>query len=128
MGSWRPLLPPVLADRALEAVEEIARDIQARQERSLISGGSSSERASLASGSAGRILFFAYLDRVLPEEGWGDRAAETIEQAIDDLAETPAALSLYTGFTGLAWVLEHLRGWFLDEDDDLGEEIAAAVE
>lgn len=111
-------------------VEEIARDLSDFQSRqALLPGapGSHQKLAALASGSSGRALFFAYIDQALPDSGWGDRAAEAIDQTIDHLEGMPADSSLYFGFTGVAWVLEHLRGWFLDEDDDPGEDLAAAV-
>jgi lantibiotic modifying enzyme len=108
-------------------VEDIAHALGARQALSPAPPEPSAKRVSLASGASGRILLFAYLDRVLPDAGWGDRAVEAIDQVIDDLAGMSADPSLYTGFTGVAWMLEHLQGWFLDEEDDPGEGIAAAV-
>jgi lantibiotic modifying enzyme len=125
MSHWRPLLSGSLANQALGVVEEIARDLQAPLPSPSVT---SAETVSLASGLAGKALFFAYLDRALPKGGWGDPAAEALDQAIESLAGTRTSPGLYSGFTGVAWVLEHLQGWFLDESDDPGEEVAAAVE
>lgn len=123
MSSWQPLLPPPLADRALRLAEEIAHDL------SKIGARVPSQReAALASGAPGRALFFAYLDQALPDAGWGDRAAVALDETFDHLAGVPSTPGLYSGFTGVAWVLEHLQGWFLDEDEDFGEEIVIAVE
>jgi lantibiotic modifying enzyme len=123
MSSWQPLLPKPLADQALRVVEEIAHDLSK-------AGAQESSRtgAALASGSSGRALFFAYLEQALPDAGWGDQAAEALGDTIDHLAGMPSTPDLYGGFTGVAWVLEHLQGWFLDEDEDAGGEIATAVE
>lgn len=122
--TWQPLLPAPLARRALAGAEEIARALVELAPDPQLLG----HPVSLASGLAGRALFFAYLDLALPGGVWGDRAAAAVERAIDAMAAAPADPSLFSGFTGLAWVLDHLRGWFFDESDDPGEEIAAAVE
>lgn len=122
--SWNPLLPELLAQQALGLAEEIAYGILALAPDPQLLG----HPVSLASGLAGRALFFAYLDRALPGRIWGDQAAEAVDGAIEAMAAAPPDLSLFSGFTGLAWTLDHLRGWFFDESDDSGEEIAAAVQ
>lgn len=125
MSSWQPILADPLAVRALGVAETIAVALRDLWERQALSGPRDS---SLAEGTAGQILFLSYLDQALPEAGWGDLAAEMLEQMIDDLAGTLANTGLYTGFPGAAWVLEHLQGWFLDDEEDAGAEIAVAVE
>jgi lantibiotic modifying enzyme len=122
--TWQPLLPAPLAQRAVAMAEEIADVLVELAPDPRLLG----HPVSLASGLAGRALFFAYLDLALPGGVWGDRAAEAVERAIDAMAAAPPDPSLFSGFTGLAWTLDHLRGWFFDESDDPGEEIAAAVE
>ena len=124
MSSWQPLLPEPLAERALGVVEEIAQALATLPPEPQ---QSPADQVSLASGLAGRALFLAYLDRALPGAGWGDRAVDILEQATTELADLSAKLSLYWGFPGVAWVLEHLQSWLLDASDDPGEEIATAV-
>ncbi|HYG61907.1 MAG TPA: lanthionine synthetase C family protein, partial [Thermoanaerobaculia bacterium] len=121
---WQPILSAPLASRALDLAEEIARALDSAppvRRRP-------AERASLAAGLPGRIVFLGYLERCRPGRGWGDRAVELLEQAMEEIAGLPVEYGLYSGFTGLAWVLEHFHGWLVDEEDDPGEEIAAAVE
>jgi lantibiotic modifying enzyme len=73
-------------------------------------------------------LFFAYLDRALPGQGYGETAVEMLEEAFEELAHAEADPGLCGGFTGVAWTVEHLRGWLLDEEDeDPGTEIAIAL-
>src|SRR5581483_10514396 len=108
--------------------------------------------ASLAAGSAGEAIFFTYLAEALsicpPARAAAEEAARCravadarLEHAIAAVAETVLTKSLYGGFTGVAWTLEHLgrrfagtpksdeEGWegpSLVEDDNLG--IDAALE
>lgn len=122
---WQPLLPDDLADEALAVAEEIAAasaELPAVPQRYM-----PGDHVALASGWAGRALFLGYLERARPGRGWGERAVELLDQAIEELTEVPADHALYCGFTGVAWVLEHLQGWLLDGGEDPGEEIAAAV-
>jgi len=121
--SWQPLLSESVAQSALALAEEIAHAIVALTPDPQLAG----HPVSLADGLAGRALFFAYLDQALPGGIWGDQAAEAVDRAIEEMASAPPDPSLFSGFTGLAWVLDHLRGWFFDESDDPGEEIAATV-
>ncbi len=125
MSLWQPLLSASQAEQALGLAEEIAHALEAlsRDRQQL-----AADPVSLANGMPGSILFFAYLDQARPEGGWGDLAVEVFETAIDEMAGLPADPGLYAGFTGMAWVHEHLQDWFLDGSDDTGADIAAAVE
>jgi lantibiotic modifying enzyme len=126
MKSWQPLLAEPDADRALGVAESIAHALRDQWERQTLSP--EPRNPSLGTGSAGQILFLAYLDQALPVAGWGDLAAEMLGQTIDDLAGMSADTGLYTGFPGAAWVLEHLQGWFLDDEEDPGADIAGVVD
>jgi lantibiotic modifying enzyme len=64
----------------------------------------------LAAGEAGVALFFDYLDQVHPDRGFRERACQRIENAVDAMATTHLLPSLYAGFTGVAWVSNHLYG------------------
>jgi len=127
--SWRALLADDLAARALADAEELAADLRL----SLTSATDRPEplplnrtRFALAGGLAGQALFFAYLDRARPGQGYDETAVELIELAFDDLSDADATPGLYTGFAGAAWVVEHLRGDLIDtEGEDTGAEIAA---
>jgi hypothetical protein len=54
---------------------------------------------------------------------------ELLEGAIDGIGESLAFAGLYSGFAGVAWTLEHLRGRLFEEDgeEDPGEEVAAVL-
>lgn len=124
---WKPVLPQPLRDRALEAVQEIAEDLFpfSRFGKRLWP----EDTFSLSRGRAGVALFFAYLDRALPGCGHGERALVLLEESIEAAAGVETRPDLYSGFVGMAWALEHLRGWLVDdEEDDPGAEAAAAVE
>jgi lantibiotic modifying enzyme len=127
LASWRPLLSGSSADRALQIVEEIARDLypfsnfehRVRPEAGI----------SLAEGRAGASIFFAYLDRAFPGQGHRDKAIELLDEAVSGLDNLTSSSELYNGFVGIAWVLEHLQGWIVEDDDeDPGAEIAEALQ
>src|SRR6185369_582955 len=49
-------------------------------------------------------------------------------RAIEGTSELPAGAGLYSGFAGVAWVLEHLNGRLFDPDgEDPGDDIAAGL-
>ena len=124
VSPWRPLLPPEAAERALRVVEEIAAGLRSR------SASSSRETGpSLAGGTAGLALFFSYLDQAWPGEGYDDLAMELLEQAVTATAEGPLPPSLYSGFSGVAWTMEHLRNRLYEDEDgeDAGEEVTKAL-
>src|ERR1700688_228068 len=85
----------------------------------------------LADGPAGQALFFHYLDRARPGQGHDESALAHLETAIAATAETMTAPGLYGGFSGVAWVLEHLTGRLLEPpapgEEDPGEEVAGAL-
>jgi lantibiotic modifying enzyme len=128
--AWSPILSGETAGHARQAIAEIAADLrqvflaQPRPE----SPSWTRRGPSLAGGDAGQSCFFAYLDRARPEEGHDDTAMELLERATETTGEMQAPPGLYSGFSGVAWTLEHLRGrLFEDGGEDPGEEVAAAL-
>jgi hypothetical protein len=123
---WNPLLEGPLAEQASRIVRDIAEALPAAAMRE------GRPTASLASGLAGQALFYAYLALSTADEAAADHAAELVEQTADDLANTPMAPNLYSGFPGVAWAMEHLQGRLFessgeDEGDDPILEIDAAL-
>jgi lantibiotic modifying enzyme len=110
--AWKPLLQGDLAAQALAAVHDIAAALESRQE------SESGRYASLAGGLSGQALFYTYLALKTGDDAAAERAAQLVEQAADVLADTPLAANLYTGFAGVAWTMEHLRGRLFEEDGD----------
>jgi lantibiotic modifying enzyme len=112
--TWNPLLTGPLADRASRAIREIAEALPGAASRD------GASQASLASGLAGQALFYAYLAIATSDEAAADRAAECLEKAADELANTPLPPHLYAGFPGVAWTMEHLQDLLFEAPE--GEE------
>jgi lantibiotic modifying enzyme len=125
---WRPILPEEVAERALGVVGEIAADLRESFARA-VPEDDFRRGPSLAGGDSGLALFFSYLDRARPGQGYDDIAMELLERSIEATGERHALPGLYGGFSGVAWTLEHLRGRLFedDEEEDAGEEVAAAL-
>jgi lantibiotic modifying enzyme len=88
---------------------------------------------SLAGGSAGIALFWAFLGRVAAAEGKrvqaeraGELAEEALDAALDHVASVPMDAGLFSGFTGVAWAVELLRGQDEGEGEDSCEEVDTA--
>jgi lantibiotic biosynthesis protein len=90
---------------------------------------SSIANPSLAGGLAGLALVHAALDEAFPGAGHGVRVQRALRRAIALVATTSLSPSLYSGYSGVAWVVELLTG---DPNappkDDPNAEVDAAVE
>ncbi|HEY4587972.1 MAG TPA: lanthionine synthetase C family protein, partial [Thermoanaerobaculia bacterium] len=129
-STWSPILSPEAADRALRVVEEIAADVRKSAEEQAAGSPAWLRRGpSLAGGDAGEAYFFTYLDQVRPGAGYDDVAMSLLERAIEATGNLQAPPGLYSGFSGVAWTLEHLRGRLFEDDggEDPGEEVIAAL-
>lgn len=84
--------------------------LEALSRRFLALGPSSVADPSLASGLAGVALVHAALDVAFPGAGHDARAQRTLARAMDLITTTPLGPSLFSGFTGIAWVAEVLAG------------------
>jgi lantibiotic biosynthesis protein len=130
VSSWSPILTGDAAERALQAVEEIAADLKQVMQTPREGSPDWLRRGpSLAGGDAGQAFFFSYLDQVRPGAGYDDTAMELLERATEATGEMQAPPGLYSGFSGVAWTLEHLRGRLFEDDqqEDPGEEVASAL-
>ena len=120
---WRPLLDGDDAAAARESVWGIATILAQRNARAARLPG-------LACGSAGIALFFSYLAQAtesdavrasgheaLPEH-WADIASAYLDDMLGPSPHEGAWPSLYSGFTGIAWTLEHLQGRLFEDDGD----------
>jgi lantibiotic modifying enzyme len=128
-SNWSPILTAEAADDALRVVDEIAADLRKSLDEPRPESPSWLRRGpSLAGGDAGIAAFFTYLDPIRPGQGYDDLAMELLERAIDTTGAVQAPPGLYSGFSGVAWTLEHLRGrLFEDEGEDPGEDVNAAL-
>jgi lantibiotic modifying enzyme len=109
---WKPLLQGDLAEQARQSVQEIAAALDSA---ALPDNARSS---SLAGGQSGEALFYTYLALHTGDEAAAERAAQLVERSADALAVQPLPPNLYTGFAGVAWTLEHLRGRLFEDDGD----------
>src|SRR5436305_8004665 len=114
---WKPLLQGDLAEQASQSVQEIAAALESSVPTE---GGRSS---SIAGGQSGEALFYTYLALHTGDEAAAERAAQLVEQAAEALAVQPLPPNLYTGFAGVAWTMENLRGSLYAEDGDEDEPV-----
>ena len=130
MSRWQPLLKGALAERARQAVEEIAGvlapapaapDAPEEQAADAVLPG-----PSLAGGSAGGALFFAYRAQSPAGDAADmDAAATLLDRSTAALAMTPLSPDLYGGFAGVAWTAEHLYSPRFAEEEE--EDVPAAA-
>lgn len=106
---WQAITDPETASRCWSAIDEIERGLVEHPERSPL----------LAGGKAGLAVFFAYLDAARKDSGADDRALDALGQSIDGLSEGQLLPSLYSGFCGVGWAVEHLTREFFESDEDL---------
>jgi len=109
--AWRPILEGSLAQRASQAVEAIAADLSDPERLG-------SANHSLALGDAGLALLFGYLAEAFPSSGYDEISGRYLDRSIESVAARSVSASLYPGFTGVAWTIEHLsrRGETPEED------------
>jgi hypothetical protein len=96
---WQPLLEGDRAARARAIVDQVACTPDP-------------DVGSMNHGSAGRALIHAYLGRA-------ERAEALLDHAALQLASHAMRPDLYSGFTEIAWVAEHLQGEPEGEDGNL---------
>ena len=122
--TWRLLLEGDLALRSLQAAEDVARALE-----SYTPPADDLRYPSLA-GAAGEALLHAYLTLHNGDEHQAERAATLLETAAQALATTVMPPGLYSGFSGIAWVVEHLQARLFTPDpdgDDPNREIDEAL-
>ncbi len=112
-GQWRPILDGVLRARALASVRAIAAALEEQP-------GEGATRPPMQ--LAEQALLNAYLGFADLGERHFDLSSQFLERAIDAVAETPMRPSLYGGFVGVAWVLEHLQSHELSTIEEDGSE------
>jgi lantibiotic modifying enzyme len=78
---------------------------------------------SLAGGAAGIALFLAYQQKVEPDAERHRRIQALLERAVEEVATTAMTPSFFAGFSGVAWVVEHL----LQSDVDLNQQIDSVM-
>ncbi len=112
------------ADVRRECWSTIA-DIEAALGGHIESGGCLSPH--LAAGTAGLALFFAYLHAADGSDTAADRVIEMLDLSGSALARGPMLPALYSGFTGVGWVVTHLTRELFEGDGDLALEVDEAL-
>lgn len=112
---WSPILEGELAARAEAAIEAVREGIETAPLPA------QNRVAGLDSGDAGLALFYEYLDRARPGAGYGEKAQQRLERAIDALGSSSQIPHFYAGFTGVSWVVQHLLDGPGEDDDEEGE-------
>jgi len=112
-GRWRPILEGELGERALATVRAIAAALEQLPEPPPARAGAQ---------FAEQALLNAYLGFSGLGERHFDLSTQLIERAIDAVAEAPMRPSLYGGFVGVAWVLDHLQHHELSTVEQDGSE------
>jgi lantibiotic modifying enzyme len=131
-STWSPLLARAERRDALAAVLAIAEDLQrlvdteldmAAWRRRGVPGGF----LGLATGLPGIALFFTYLAASLAKKEYAQRAEDLVEQSVEILEEDTVPEGLFLGFTGVAWMLEHLRRMRCIETEGFPSEAAVVA-
>lgn len=122
---WRAVTDDETGREAWDVIDEIDRCLVAH----LAAAGSrlSARDPNLAGGTIGLALFFSYLDAARPGSDAGERALDALGSSIDALAARTMGASLYSGFCGVGWAIEHLTREFFEADDDLTAAIDDAL-
>ncbi|MDC0708257.1 lanthionine synthetase C family protein [Stigmatella sp. ncwal1] len=98
--AWRPVLDGALAEQARESLEALSRELPPAV--------ASHRDPFLADGLAGVALFFAYLSHVWPRAEYWELAQSLTERSVELLQEMELTPSLFGGFSGVVWTVEHL--------------------
>lgn len=120
---WQPILDPEDRQSCWNAVEEIERALL----EAVAEAPDADVNPNLGAGLAGRALFFAYFDAVREDEEAGDQAVELIGRSIEALSHQTLLPSLYGGFCGVGWVVEHLTRELYGGADDITGAVDAAL-
>ncbi len=117
---WHPLLTGEPADRAWQAIRAIAEDLGTPSSSELFSPNAADpDQWSLAGGTAGAALFFAYLAEATGDEVAEERGVDFLEATLETAAgQPPGILSLWQGLLGVSWCYDHLEGRLFEAEDD----------
>jgi hypothetical protein len=112
---WRPILDGALATRCTTILDDVITALR--------NTDTAVADPTLDHG-AGRALLWSYLDKARPDEGFSELRDAAIDGIIEQVAAMDLSATLYGGFSGAAWVIDHVLG---DDDDDPVEAIDAAL-
>jgi lantibiotic modifying enzyme len=103
----------------MTAVEEIAIELRHRLDSERLGvEADDPESVTLGRGAPGVALMFAYHARTTESDEDLRAATRLLEHATDAVGRMALSPSLFSGFTGVAWTFEHVRGVEETHDDD----------
>jgi lantibiotic biosynthesis protein len=121
---WQPVLTGALRDAALDSALALIRSLdppRATDQRS----------ACLGAGAAGLAVCHAVVAQECQDGQARELATGCLDSAIEVLASQPFSMSLYSGFTGIAWAADLvdrlLPGEIADRNDEIDLALAQAV-
>jgi lantibiotic modifying enzyme len=126
-GEREPLLQGAMAAKAREAVEAIVTDLAAGMTAARPPGVEAPVVSPLAAGPAGIALFFAYAHLAFPDRGLDDLCLQGLREALASVAAADLTPALFSGFTGVGWLLRHLEDRIFETDEDLGAEVESTL-
>lgn len=115
---WRPILHGDEAVAARTAIAEIAAALA--RDRAPVG-------YDLADGAAGVALLFGYLAAVEHDPAHRAVATALLAQAAAHLAAAPTPVSLFHGFPGVAWAVDHVGALLGERDLADNDDIDAAI-
>ena len=127
--SWKPILEDECLDHTWEAIDAIACGL-----RDSLGGLPAQAPAAecgcidLAGGSAGISLFFTYLSLATRDITHLDTAATFLDRAMRTAEDLSAEPTFFEGFSGIAWVAEHVRQVLAPGGDDPVSEVDEVIE
>ena len=124
LSPWTPLLDKDRAQAAVASLHEITAELQAALEtHKQVQQRQQpySSNAQLGEGAAGIAVFFAYLEAAGFLAGARDLALEYLNVSIDALTSQPMDPSLFSGFAGISWAVQHVSNLLGNASDDLTE-------
>src|SRR5262249_7468621 len=123
-GPWRPLLDEGGGQAAIASIHEIERALVTYlQGREFLS----SSNVYLAEGTAGIALFCAY-SQTAESAPMQELAFDCLAPAVEAMATQYMRASLFAGFTGIAWAMQHVSSLLAVASDDIGGDIDLALE
>jgi lantibiotic biosynthesis protein len=120
-SSWRPILSGTAAEQALQAVDAIAESITS------ITASPGERDPSLGRGQAGLALLYAWLARTGRMPQADVLAWQCLDEAIEAASKQAMNVSLYGGFTGIAWAAEVVDRLLGEDAEDRNEAVDDAL-
>ncbi|MFN7957251.1 MAG: lanthionine synthetase C family protein [Holophagaceae bacterium] len=113
--NWSPILTGDRASKARSIIQKTVQEIMALHPPPCHPG--------VATGYAGLALGFHYLNQCQPENDFKAVSEKFLNLAVDHVARHASSTSLFSGFTGVAWVLAYIQKDMLHEIHDSCTEI-----